>query len=200
MSVIMNFFPSSDLILILLLLFFNAGITAGEGNFFMTVNQSNIIEGHIAFDITEGKEKIRVNFTQRNFMVNGQFEEQSEEWLLLFDKHKTYSIDNVTKTFRENYNSETFDKIMKEKFNLDREEKSVFYKSEIAPGKIASFSKINELSEGYIMRIKDKNLKNLITSMEIRGNDAFIHVDFFLSSDKITSEIFNIPEGYKKAK
>ncbi len=199
-EIIVKFFPSCELILIVLLLLFNSEYKTGEGSFLMTVNQSNIIEGHIAFDITEGKEKISLNFTQRNFTEKGQVEEQSEQWLVLFDKHKSYSINNVSKTYSENDNSDNVANIMKESFNLDREEKSVFYKFEIAPGKTACFSKFDEGSAGYLMRIKDKNLKNLVTSMEICSNDVLIHVEFFPSKENVKPEIFEIPEGYKKVR
>ncbi len=198
MDVIMSFFPSSSVILIILLFLFNTGNKTGMGSFVLTVSQFNIIEGEIAFDMTEGKEKINVKFTQKLFIENGEIKEQSEQWLYMFGKHKTYSIDNVNKTYKENDIVSSIDKIMKEKFSLDREEKSVFYKSDIGPGKIACFSKADELSEHYIIRIKDKNMDNLITSIEIRSNDVMVHGDFFPSKDIVNSDNFEIPGGYKK--
>jgi len=194
----MDFIPSSSVMLIILLLLFNTGNKTGAGSFVMTVNHFNIIEGELAFDMTEGKEKINVKFTQKIFMENGDIKEQNEQWLYLFDKHKTYSIDNVNKTYKENDVIEGIDKIMKENFSLDREEKSVFYKSHIGSDKIACFSKADDFSDHYIMRIKDKKLNNLITSTEIRTNDAMIHVFFSPSKEIINPDRFEIPGGYKK--
>ena len=198
MDVIMSFFPSSSVILIILLFLFNTGNKTGMGSFVLTVSQFNIIEGEIAFDMTEGKEKINVKFTQKLFIENGEIKEQSEQWLYMFGKHKTYSIDNVNKTYKENDIVSSIDKIMKEKFSLDREEKSVFYKSHIGSDKIACFSKADDFSDHYIMRIKDKKLNNLITSTEIRTNDAMIHVFFSPSKEIINPDRFEIPGGYKK--